>query len=334
MKKRDIIRIIISAIICAVALTVKCFGECFPTDVANAISFVSTILLLVILVGSCVELIIAPGVISFKKGLHNIKECDDPIFSEIDKYKKCWGENKYLYIRMIQIINLYYKMGGKVSELVENKELDRLYARSDFLKKQVTFFYSISEGLYSLIISVIATEVLAVIEIDNSSLMLVCVFGIDFLLVFLFVIRYGERGQAGSYLYRIYEYEQSLLSKMINELESSLLISSEDERVMEMKQAAIDALISTRKTTKSKIKQQELERDIKYIEAMDLCLGEYENYYVKDIYINGFKGCLVYDKEKGSSNNYFGELNLVNQDYSLFYKILDKYGLINYLPIN
>lgn len=41
-------------------------------------------------------------------------------------------------------------------------------------------------------------------------------------------------------------------------------------------------------------------------------------------------GCLVYDREKGKENNYIGELNLINQDYSILYQILNRYDLISY----
>ena len=65
-------------------------------------------------------------ILFMKNGIHNIKECDDVVFNEIDKHKKCWGESKESYIKQIQIINLFYKENGKVDELVKNKEIDIL----------------------------------------------------------------------------------------------------------------------------------------------------------------------------------------------------------------
>ena len=63
---------------------------------------------------------------------------------------------------------------------------------------------------------------------------------------------------------------------------------------------------------------------------MDLCIGDYNSCYIQKIYINGVVGCLVYDREKGKENNYIGELNLINQDYSILYQILNRYDLISY----
>ena len=61
------------------------------------------------------------GILIMKRGIHNIKKCDDEIFRKIDQYKKCWGEDKHYYIKQIQIINLYYEEGGKVDELVKQR---------------------------------------------------------------------------------------------------------------------------------------------------------------------------------------------------------------------
>lgn len=55
--------------------------------------------------------------ICMKRGVHNIKECDDELFQKIDQYKKCWGEDKYSYIKQLQIINLYYKKMEKLTNL-------------------------------------------------------------------------------------------------------------------------------------------------------------------------------------------------------------------------
>lgn len=45
------------------------------------------------------------GIITMKRGMHNIKKCDDELFTKIDQYKKCWGEDNNYYIKQIEIIN-------------------------------------------------------------------------------------------------------------------------------------------------------------------------------------------------------------------------------------
>ena len=83
---------------------------------------------------------------------------------------------------------------------------------------------------------------------------------------------------------------------------------------------------------KKKIKKQKIkvENDIKQLEKLNLCLGNYSNYYKQKIYINGKECYLVYKKLEGQENNYIGNRNLATQDYSIFYEILNKYDLIKY----
>lgn len=51
--------------------------------------------------------------------------------------------------------------------------------------------------------------------------------------------------------------------------------------------------------------------------------------YSKNLY-KWSGGGLVYDREKGIENNYIGELNLINQEHSILYQILNRYDLISY----
>ena len=57
-------------------------------------------------------------------------ECDDELFSLIDQSKKCYIKNE----------NFYYQKDGKVDELVSNKQIERLFAREDFLLKQKNLY--------------------------------------------------------------------------------------------------------------------------------------------------------------------------------------------------
>ena len=100
----------------------------------ETVEIIKTLLIsifLLIVIAMIVYLVMA-GIFIMKRGIHNIKKCDDELFRKIDQYKKCWGEDKHYYIKQIQIINLYYKEDGKVDELVKNKEIEKLYARADF----------------------------------------------------------------------------------------------------------------------------------------------------------------------------------------------------------
>ena len=269
------------------------------------------------------------GIITMKRGMHNIKKCDDELFKKIDQYKKCWGKDKHYYIKQIQIINLYYEEGGKVDELVKNKEIERLYARADFLLIQNSLFDNLITCFYSLVISVIASFVCQMMECEN--VWLTFVWMVTILLSFFGIIlsRYAEKGQAGSYRYYIDEYERDLLLQKITDLEKELTITGDDEQILETKQIVINELIRIRQKKKLKKQKEKLETDIKQVGQLDLCIGYYNACYIQKIHINGVVGCLVYDREKGKENNYIGELNLINQEYSILYQILNRYDLIS-----
>ena len=121
-----------------------------------------------------------------------------------------------------------------------------------------------------------------------------------------------------------------MLLQKITDLEKELTITGDDEQILETKQIVINELIRIRQKKKLKKQKEKLETNKKQVGQLDLCIGDYNTCYVQKIYINGVVGCLVYDREKGKENNYIGELNLINQDYSILYQILNRYDLISY----
>ena len=126
------------------------------------------------------------------------------------------------------------------------------------------------------------------------------------------------------------EYERKLLMDKIRDLENELIITDQDEQILETKQVVINKLIEIRQKKKLKKQKEKLETDIKQVGQLNLCMGDYTTYYIQKINIKGVSGCLVYDLEKGKENNYMGELNLINEDYSILYQILNRYDLISY----
>ena len=199
-----------------------------------------------------------------------------------------------------------------------------------FLLIQKSLFDNLITCFYSLAISVIASFVCQMMECEST--LLIFVWMVIILLAFfgIFLSRYVEKGQAGSYRYYIDEYERGLLLQKIADLEKKLTINVDDEQMLETKQLVINELIHIRKKKKLKKEKEKLENDIKQVGQLDLCIGDYNTCYIQKIYINGMAGCLVYDREKGKENNYIGELNLINQEYSILYQILKRYGLISY----
>lgn len=264
---------------------------------AEKIEIIKTILRLscLIIIVALVIYVVICGIFVLKRGIHNIKKCDDELFEKIDQHKKCWGEDKQYYIKQIQIINLYYKKGGKVDDLVENKEIERLYARAAFLSVQNSLYNDMITYFYSLAISVIASFVCQMIECESVLLMFAWMVTILISFFGIIILRYTEKGQAGSYRYYIDEYERNLLLKKIMKLEKKITITSDDEKILEMKQVVINELIRLRLKKKLKKQKEKLENDIKQIGQLNLCIGDYSKCYIQKIYINGTAGCLVYD---------------------------------------
>ena len=281
-----------------------------------------------LIMGSLFIFLVISAFFVIKRGTHNIRECDDELFKKIDQYRKCWGESKYHYIKQIQIINLYYKENGKVDELVKKREVDRLYKRADFLSIQNSLFDYMVNSLNSLIISIVASYVFQIVEDKNGILTFLGMIVILVIIFALIMLRYVEKGQAGSYRYYIDEYEKDLLLKKINKLENELKISDADERILETKQVAINELIRIREKKRGKNEKKKIEADIRQVNELDLCLSDYRNYCVREIYINETKCCIVYKKEQGKENNYIGERNLANEQYALLYNILKKNDII------
>jgi hypothetical protein len=329
-KKRYIVITAIIFVVACIATIVFAYNVTHLS--VETVEIIRTLLIsifLLIAIAMIVYFVIG-GIFIMKRGIHNIKKCDDELFRKIDQYKKCWCEDKHFYIKQIQIINLYYEEDGKVDELVKNREIERLYARADFLLIQNSLFDNLITCFYSLVISVIASFVCQMMECESVLLMFVWM--VTILLSFFGIIlsRYAEKGQAGSYRYYIDEYERRLLLQKITDLEKKLTITADDEQILETKQVVIDELIRMRQKKKLKKQKEKLETDIKQVGQLDLCIGDYSTCYIQKIYINGMAGCLVYDREKGKENNYIGELNLINQEYSILYQILNRYDLISY----
>ena len=120
-----------------------------------------------------------------------------------------------------------------------------------------------------------------------------------------------------------------MLLQKIQNAQQDIKITEDDEITLYTKQVVLNELIRIRQKSILKKKKDKLERDIHQVEKLDLCLGNYSEFYVRKIRINNSICCLVYDREKEKANNYMGELSLINQEYSILYQIMDRYDLIS-----
>lgn len=262
---------------------------------------------------------------------HNLMECDDEIFSLIDQSKKCYIKNENFYRRQIKIINFYYQKDGKVDELVSNKQIERLFAREDFLLKQKNLYNDFATYFYSLTISMIASAIYQILQNKSVGVVTIGIFICTFLFFAIAMLKYKDRGELGSYKYLVDEYEINLLKKKIAELQNSLIMADEDIRILQIKQSTINGLVKIGQKSNRKKQKKEIRKEISEIKKLNLSIANQKACYIQKIYINKESASLVYhEKNNNKKDNYIGKLNLINEEYIKLYEILCKYQLISY----
>ncbi len=258
-----------------------------------------------------------------KHGIHNLRECDDELFEKIDYFNYGWSDNNTTYMNKIRIINLYYKDGGEVDELVKKKEIVRLFARKSFLSIRNNLSQDLTTCFYSLIISVIASFVFQISQYENSLKILmnsVVIVMIFFMIIFM---KYYKRGEYGSYTYQIEEYELELLSEKIAELENLLQADENDEKILRTQQTVLKDLIDKKRKTKNKKKQKVLIEDIEKVEILNLSLEDVCNYQLNEISFNNNVGYIAYsvdenEKINGFATNAFKDLcEIIEKHYKV-----------------
>lgn len=261
--------------------------------------------------------VIAKGIISVKLSFHNLRKCDDKVFENIDCYSVVSQAD---YISKIGVINYYYQENGEVDRIIDNKEIDRLYARKDFLSVRKNLFNDLTTYFYSLVISVIASFFCDLAGLRNSwqAVINIGIIVIAFFIVIL--LKYVKRGQDGSYAYQVEEFELRLLESKIAMLEDRIIISEDDEKVLKTRQYVINALQkydlkTMRKKTKSAIK-----KDIETIRDLRLSLNGCSNYELREVVFGGFIGYVAYLKGDNVSRDSFA-----NDDFYTLHRTICKY---------
>lgn len=278
-------------------------------------------------------MVLLPGIIEFflllKNGMHNIRKCDDEVFAEIDWYKERLEDSNESYMMQIDTINLFYRKNGKIDKIVEDGEIDRLFQRKDYLDKHIGMYGDMIACLVSVCLSILASALFQTFQMQNSGQILVVTIVVVLFFFAVIFMKYAEGGKSGSYMYMVETYERELLEEKIRtmERERGKELVEEDEAMLLTKQAIICELLKLRQKAKGKSAKEKIERDIKTVEKLNVCLHNYEDCHLQAIFINSRKGYLVYDKELGKVNNYMGDFNLKNREMSTMYYILSKYNL-------
>lgn len=276
------------------------------------LSWVIVISLLIIPVAAIIK-----GILLVKLGFHNLRKCDDKLFENIDCYS---AVSRADYLSKISVINYYYQANGEIDKIVDNQEIDRLYARKDFLSVRNNLYSDLTTYFYSLVISIIASFFCELVDLQNSWQAIINV-GIIIIAFFVVILlKYVKRGQDGSFAYQIEEFELRLLEEKIKTLEDRLIIGADEEKIIKTRQFVIAALQkfhvkAIRKKTKAAIKN-----DIETIRNLRLGLNSCTNYELREVAFSGYVGYIAYLTGDNIPNDTF-----VNNDFSILYRTLCKY---------
>ena len=276
------------------------------------LSWVIVVSLLLIPVAAIVRVIVV-----VKHGFHNLRKCDDKLFENIDCFSVV---SRADYLSKIGVINYYYQENGKIDKLIEDQEIDRLYARKDFLSVRYNLFGELTTYFYSLVISVIASFFYDLVGLQDAwqVAIKVVIIVIAFFVVILF--KYVKRGQDGSFAYQIEEFELRLLEEKIKTLEDKIIISVDDEKIIRTRQYVISALQKLFVKAISKKTRSSIKNDIETMRNLRLDLNSCTDYELREIAFDGYLGYLAYLRGDNVLNN-----TLVSNDFEILYRMILKY---------
>lgn len=262
---------------------------------------------------------IVRAIVLVKHGFHNLRKCDDKLFENIDCYSV---KSRADYLAKIGVINYYYQENGEIDKLIEDQEIDRLYARKDFLSVRYNLFGELTTYFYSLVISIIASFFYDLVDLQDAWQVAINVGIIVIAFFVVILLKYVKRGQDGSFAYQIEEFELRLLEEKIKKLENKLTISADEEKIIKTRQYAISALQklyvkAIRKKTKSAIKN-----DIETLRNLQLGLDGCTDYELREVTFGGYVGHIAYVMDDSVPDNTF-----VNDDFNTLYRTLCKYFL-------
>ncbi len=261
--------------------------------------------------------VVAKGVACVKHGFHNLKKCDDEIFENIDYHTVVSQAD---YISKIKIINYYYQDNGNVDKLCENKEIDRLYARKDFLSVRKNLYNDLTTYFYSLVISIIASFFCDTAKLKDSWQLAINI-GVVVIAFFIAILmKYVKRGQDGSFSYQIEEFELRLLENKIHRLEDKIAANEDVTKILITRQYVIKELQKCYSKAIRKKAKEVIHKDIDKIRQLQLSLDACSKYELRKVFINDYVGYLAYVNDCDIADDTF-----VNDDFRVLYQIICKY---------
>ncbi|MBQ9935384.1 MAG: hypothetical protein IJO70_06015 [Lachnospiraceae bacterium] len=322
---------ITSRCVVAIILSIICMVLSEYFDIGDKTKTIVKYVVIIIVIISYFMMILSGLIYSIyigKRSIHNIQKCDDKLFDDLSMVYGI-ADDDSSYDKAYKIIDNYYKEAGVVDSLIKAKQFNRLFVRYDFLDKNIHFDDELGQYLYSIFISLFATQLGNVVEEANTigdfwgflSFMVV-ISAFVLMIIFVFYQKYSKRGKNGSFSYILMEYEMGLIKEKLETryIEDDL---SENDYVVLMKQQILVNKLSMMNTKIfKKYKTEEMKQDIDELKSLKLTLGEYDMYKKVECTLDEDTVWLYYNETTSDKQS---EYRLVNSDYEKLITILKKY---------
>lgn len=267
-------------------------------------------------------------VVEIVSSLYNLNNCSAGCFNKINKIAKGMKSSDLEFQEAVMYINQSYTV-GEVKKIIEQKSIYNLYERKDFLLKNISLYDDITQVYSSLIISVLSSLLVMTIEPEMAIVSLFVYFIVALFFMFVIFHKYSYRGQNGSYIHFLYEYELKLLDEAIHSIENNLKAEPEIVPFIETRHNVLDVLY--RKSIKAKRKTKpKIENDIAIVKQLKLeveknscfILKEYEMIIDKKSAkcLTG-KICVAYIVDENGIECF------ASDDFRMLYEIAAKYDL-------
>lgn len=169
-----------------------------------------------------------------KNGYFSAKFSQDEVFQELDQLKQCYNTCEATVLRKIQIINWYYKPGGKVDRMIEDCGAERILKRQELLENRSELVDHFSSTLISAGHAVLIT-VFFQFCIVKEMIITVPAEIVFIIMFFAFVfLRYAIQKKGETYLSKVDRYELYCLQEKIQLWKTKFSITDDEMEILKI----------------------------------------------------------------------------------------------------
>lgn len=245
----------------------------------------------------------------------------------IDKIRSdyYYETNNHL-LRETEFIKAVYTDSYWIDIIRENKDLERLYKRKNYLNNSGYLILKNISLFITVIISIISSIICDIMKIGNpinlkikEIPMIIFLFGMVFLVIMVYLDN-GNNKLSNEQKY-IRQYEIELIDKTIKGIQEGFYDdykanSNKEEDITQKIRYFQQELVWT--IYKSKINKEEKQELVKKADEFSLCLDDYSEYKREDIEVNGVHGyifCKKSGKVKDENIKDYAELDKILKTY-------------------